>query len=202
MAAEPLAKWVPWMRRTAGSPSWCGDSSLAQHPFSAFIMLMILRSGWMISGKLFNFSVPQFPHVGNGSNNSACLIGLFWRSKEVMCRNVEYSWLHHKLLKWRSKFPSVNVICPEWWEMPFYPSLCSASSSWWTQFARLYSKSLPELEFRWDPLRPATPSSPFLRGWVRISQLTQLFQDKPTQTQVWMIHTYINPCNLLITAYM
>ena len=123
------------------------------------------------------------------TNNSACLIKLFWRSKEVMCRNLEYSWLHHKLWKWMSRFPSMSLICPEWWEMQFYPSLHSAPSSWWSHDARLCSKSLPESKFRWDPLRPATPSSPFLRRWVRGSELTQLFQDKPTQTQGWMIHT-------------
>lgn len=201
-AAEPPAKWVPWMRNTVGSPSWCGDFPLAKHPFSAFIVLMILRSGWMILGKLFNLSVPQFPHLANDSNNSACLIKLFWRSKEIMCRNLECSWLHHKLWKWMSKFPNMSLICPEWWEMQFYPSLHNAPSSWWSQDARLCSKRLPESKFRWDPLRPATPSSPFLRRWVRGSELTQLFQDKPTQTQGWMFHTYINSCNLLITAYI
>lgn len=58
------------MRCTVGSPSWCGDCVLTQHPASAFIMLIVLRSGWMTLG---NFSVPQFPHLGNDSNNSTCL---------------------------------------------------------------------------------------------------------------------------------
>lgn len=48
-----------------------GDCALVQHPDSALMMLPIRRSGWVTSGKSFDFSMPPFPHLGNDNNNSA-----------------------------------------------------------------------------------------------------------------------------------
>ena len=44
------------------------------------LQILPLLISWVTLSKLLNQSVPQFPHLQNGNNNSVYLIGLLWES--------------------------------------------------------------------------------------------------------------------------
>ena len=44
------------------------------------VQILPLLISWVTLSKLLNQSVPQFPHLQNGNNNSVYLIGLLWES--------------------------------------------------------------------------------------------------------------------------